>query len=120
MSEPPSDRFPLTLGEGQGEGLDEVENSDRALTPSARDSTAVDNVHGSNDKHVPDPERELQNCKPDLHPVTRTQSSALSPFDLRFTIYDLPSGDTRYVVVRQRILLDRAHPSLVRLPIIPR
>ena len=28
--------------------------------------------------------------------------------------------DTRYVVVRQRILHDRAHPSFVRLPIIPR
>jgi len=27
---------------------------------------------------------------------------------------------TRYVVVRQRILHDRAHPSFVRLPIIPR
>jgi predicted acyl esterase len=28
--------------------------------------------------------------------------------------------DTRYVVARQRILHDRAHPSFVRLPIIPR
>ncbi len=28
--------------------------------------------------------------------------------------------DTRYVVVRQRILHDKAHPSFVRLPIIPR
>ena len=28
--------------------------------------------------------------------------------------------DTRYVVVRQRILPDSAHPSFVRLPIIPR
>ena len=28
--------------------------------------------------------------------------------------------DTRYIVVRQRILHDRAHPSFVRLPIIPR
>ena len=28
--------------------------------------------------------------------------------------------DTRYIVVRQRILHDKAHPSFVRLPIIPR
>lgn len=28
--------------------------------------------------------------------------------------------DTRYVVVRQRILHDKAHLSFVRLPIIPR
>ena len=28
--------------------------------------------------------------------------------------------DTRYVVVRQRILHDKTHPSFVRLPIIPR
>jgi len=38
----------------------------------------------------------------------------------RFTIYDLPAQNTRYIVVRQRILHDRAHPSFVRLPIIPR
>ena len=60
--------------------------------------------------------------------MSSTHDSGLLIYS-RFTIYDsrcsLNTGgdnerDTRYVVVRQRILHDRAHPSFVRLPIIPR
>jgi len=47
--------------------------------------------------------------------------------DLWFTSRVIPAGhrlrverDTRYVVVRQRILHDRAHPSFVRLPMLRR
>jgi putative CocE/NonD family hydrolase len=47
-------------------------------------------------------------------------SAAFPKYDRNLNTGGDNERDTRYVVVRQRILHDRAHPSFVRLPIIPR
>jgi hypothetical protein len=47
-------------------------------------------------------------------------SAAFPKYDRNLNTGGDNERDTRYIVVRQRILHDRAHPSFVRLPIIPR
>jgi len=47
-------------------------------------------------------------------------SAAFPKYDRNLNTGGDNERDTRYLVVRQRILHDRAHPSFVRLPIIPR
>ena len=47
-------------------------------------------------------------------------SAAFPKYDRNLNTGGDNERDTRYVVVRQRILHDKAHPSFVRLPIIPR
>ena len=47
-------------------------------------------------------------------------SGAFPKYDRNLNTGGDNERDTRYVVVRQRILHDKAHPSFVRLPIIPR
>jgi len=47
-------------------------------------------------------------------------SAAFPKYDRNLNTGRDNERDTRYIVVRQRILHDRAHPSFVRLPIIPR
>jgi putative CocE/NonD family hydrolase len=47
-------------------------------------------------------------------------SGAFPKYDRNLNTGGDNERDTRYIVVRQRILHDRAHPSFVRLPIIPR
>jgi putative CocE/NonD family hydrolase len=47
-------------------------------------------------------------------------SAAFPKYDRNLNSGGDNERDTRYVVVRQRILHDKAHPSFVRLPIIPR
>lgn len=47
-------------------------------------------------------------------------SAAFPKYDRNLNTGGDNDRDTRYIVVRQRILHDRAHPSFVRLPIIPR
>jgi len=47
-------------------------------------------------------------------------SAAFPKYDRNLNTGGDNERDTHYVVVRQRILQDRAHPSFVRLPIIPR
>ena len=55
------------------------------------------------------------------HRLRVTVASAAFPkYDRNLNTGGDNERDTRYVVVRQRILHDAAHPSLVRLPIIPR
>src|SRR5690242_6305035 len=47
-------------------------------------------------------------------------SAAFPKYDRNLNTGGDNERDTHYVVVRQRILHDRAHPSFMRLPIIPR
>jgi putative CocE/NonD family hydrolase len=47
-------------------------------------------------------------------------SAAFPKYDRNLNTGGDNERETRYVVVRQRILHDKAHPSFVRLPIIPR
>ncbi len=47
-------------------------------------------------------------------------SAAFPKYDRNLNTGGDNERDTRYVVVRQRILHDSAHPSFIRLPIIPR
>ena len=47
-------------------------------------------------------------------------SAAFPKYDRNLNTGGDNERETRYVVVRQRILHDRTHPSFVRLPIIPR
>jgi predicted acyl esterase len=47
-------------------------------------------------------------------------SAAFPKYDRNLNTGGDNERDTRYVAVRQRILHDKAHPSFVRLPIIPR
>jgi uncharacterized protein len=47
-------------------------------------------------------------------------SAAFPKYDRNLNTGGDNERDTRYIMVRQRILHDRAHPSFVRLPIIPR
>ena len=47
-------------------------------------------------------------------------SAAFPKYDRNLNTGGDNERDTRYIVVRQRILHDKAHPSFVRLPIIPR
>jgi putative CocE/NonD family hydrolase len=47
-------------------------------------------------------------------------SAAFPKYDRNLNTGGDNERDTRYVVVHQRILHDKAHPSFVRLPIIPR
>jgi len=47
-------------------------------------------------------------------------SAAFPKYDRNLNTGGDNERDTRYFVVRQRILHDRSHPSFVRLPIIPR
>lgn len=55
------------------------------------------------------------------HRLRVTLASAAFPkYDRNLNTGGDNERGTRYVVVRQRILHDRAHPSFVRLPIIPR
>ena len=55
------------------------------------------------------------------HRLRVTVASAAFPkYDRNLNTGGDNERDTRYLVVRQRILHDRAHPSFVRLPIIPR
>jgi len=55
------------------------------------------------------------------HRLRVTVASATFPkYDRNLNTGGDNERDTRYVVVRQRILPDREHPSFVRLPIIPR
>ena len=54
----------------------------------------------------------------DRLPVT-VASAAFPKYDRNLNTGGDNERDTRYVVVRQRILHNRAHPSFVRLPIIP-
>jgi len=55
------------------------------------------------------------------HRLRVTVASAAFPkYDRNLNTGGDNERDTRYVVVRQRILHDRAHPSFVRLPVIPR
>jgi putative CocE/NonD family hydrolase len=55
------------------------------------------------------------------HRLRVTVASAAFPkYDRNLNTGGDNERDTRYVVVRQRILHDTAHPSFVRLPIIPR
>jgi predicted acyl esterase len=55
------------------------------------------------------------------HRLRVTVASAAFPkYDRNLNTGGDNERDRRYIVVRQRILHDRAHPSFVRLPIIPR
>jgi predicted acyl esterase len=55
------------------------------------------------------------------HRLRVTVASAAFPkYDRNLNTGGDNERDTRYIVVRQRILHDKAHPSFVRLPIIPR
>jgi len=55
------------------------------------------------------------------HRLRITVASAAFPkYDRNLNTGGDNERDTRYVVARQRILHDKAHPSFVRLPIIPR
>jgi putative CocE/NonD family hydrolase len=55
------------------------------------------------------------------HRLRVTVASAAFPkYDRNLNTGGDNERDTRYIVVRQRILHDRAHPSFVRLPIVPR
>ena len=47
-------------------------------------------------------------------------SAAFPKYDRNLNIGGDNERETRYIVVRQRILHDKTHPSFVRLPIIPR
>ena len=47
-------------------------------------------------------------------------SAAFPKYDRNLNTGGDNERDTRYIVVRQRILHDKAHASFVRLPIIPR
>ncbi len=58
---------------------------------------------------------------PAEHRLRVTVASAAFPkYDRNLNTGGDNERDTRYIVVQQRILHDKAHPSFVRLPIIPR